>query len=151
MPAAPEMRETLLASYADLGEAMVIENVLEAEGIPCRVADLAQLPAHTLGIGGRYGRSVGLWVLEADLERARSVLATLGAPEHAVDEEALAAAAEAATPGEPPEPEAPPHAPEPPQARRPAGAVVSRSPAAAIAAVVVVASALVLVLSRGCG
>jgi hypothetical protein len=94
---ADDLRERLLASYADLGQAMVIQNVLETEGIPCRVGDLADLPAHVLGIAGGMRRSVGLWVLEADVERATTLLATLGAPE-AIDEEALAAEALAAAP-----------------------------------------------------
>ncbi len=89
------LRECLLASYADAGEAMVIQTVLEANGVPCRVGDLANVPSHLFGIGGAAGRSLGLWVLEADAERATSLLATLGAPE-SVDEEALAAEATAA-------------------------------------------------------
>src|SRR5512140_1405323 len=86
------LRERLLASYADLGEALVVQNVLETEGIPCRVGDLANLPAHVLGIAGGMRRSVGLWVLESDAERATALLAELGAPE-AIDDEALAAEA----------------------------------------------------------
>lgn len=95
---ADDLGERLLASYADLGEAMVIQNVLETEGIPCRIADLAQLPSHVFGMGGTLGRSVGLWVLEVDAERAVSLLAALGAPETAVNEEALTAEALAAGP-----------------------------------------------------
>lgn len=93
---ADDLRERLLASYADLGEAMVIQNVLEASGVPCRVADLGHIPAHMFGIAGALGRSVGIWVLEADVERAASLLATMGASESGVDEEALAAEAMAA-------------------------------------------------------
>lgn len=92
-----DLRERLLASYADLGEALVIQNVLETEGIPCRVGDLANLPAHVLGIAGGMRRAVGLWVLESDAERATALLAELGAPD-AVDEEALAVEALAAGP-----------------------------------------------------
>ena len=91
-----DLRERLLASYADLGEAMVIQNVLEAEGIASRVEDLGHVPDHVFGIAGALKRSVGLYVLEVDVDRAGALLATLGAPENAVDEEALRAQAEAA-------------------------------------------------------
>ncbi len=70
-------RERLLASYGDLGEAMVAENVLHAGGVACRVGDLAGLPSHLLGSLGGLNRSVGIWVLEADVARAHSVLATM--------------------------------------------------------------------------
>jgi hypothetical protein len=91
-----DLRERMLASYADLGEAMVVQNVLETGGVPCRVADLGNLPSHVVGMPGGMNRSMGLWVLEADVDRARELLATLGSTEHGVDEEALAAEALAA-------------------------------------------------------
>ena len=95
---ADALRERLLASCADAGEAMVIQSVLEANGVPCRVADLANVPAHMFGMPGALNRAVGVWVLEGDVERATSLLATLGAPESGVDEEALAVEAMAAGP-----------------------------------------------------
>ncbi|MBI5069973.1 MAG: DUF2007 domain-containing protein [Deltaproteobacteria bacterium] len=91
-----DLRERLLASYADMGQAMVVQSVLEIEGIACRIADLGELPSHTFGMAGGLHRSVGLWVLEPEAERARSLLAELGSAEGAVDEEALAAEALAA-------------------------------------------------------
>ncbi len=95
-----DLRERLLATYAGMGEAMVVQNVLEAGGVPCRVADLENIPSHVFGLAGALGRSVGLWVLEADVERACSLLATLGTADSGVDEEALAAEAlAAAAPG----------------------------------------------------
>jgi hypothetical protein len=90
---ADEMRERLLASYGDMGEAMVVQTVLEAGGVPCRIADLADLPRHMFGILGAMDRSVGLWVLEADVERATALLGTMETTESGVDEEALAAEA----------------------------------------------------------
>jgi len=93
---ADRIREHLLASCADTGEAMVLKSVLEANGVLCRIGDLAGVPAHLFGIAGAAGRSVGVWVLEGDVERATSLLATLGTPESGVDEEALAAEAIAA-------------------------------------------------------
>ncbi len=90
-----DLGERLLASYADLGEAMVAKSFLEAQGIPCRTDDLANLASHALGIAGSLGRSVGLWVLEADVERAVSLLAG-ATSENLVDEDALAAEAIAA-------------------------------------------------------
>ncbi|HEU4384723.1 MAG TPA: DUF2007 domain-containing protein [Anaeromyxobacteraceae bacterium] len=95
---ADRLREHLLATFADRGAAMVIESVLEANGVPCRVGDVAGIPAHMLGIAGAAGRSVGVWVLEQDAERATSLLATMEAPGSGVDEEALAAEAMAAPP-----------------------------------------------------
>jgi Putative prokaryotic signal transducing protein len=95
---ADDLRERLLASYAHTGEAMVIQNVLEAGGVPCRVADLEHIPTHVLGMAGGLGRSVGLWVLEMDVERATSLLAALRTTDGGVDEEALAAEALAAAP-----------------------------------------------------
>ena len=91
------LRELLLASYADMGEAMVVRSVLEARGVTCRIGDLANLPTHVFGIAGGLRRSVGLYVLETDVERASAVLAS-GMSENEVDEEALAAAAMAAAP-----------------------------------------------------
>jgi hypothetical protein len=97
---ADDLRERLLASYAHTGEAMVIQNVLEAGGVPCRVADLEHLPSHMFGMAGALGRSVGLWVLEVDVDRATSLLATMATTDGGVDEEALAAEAlAAAAPG----------------------------------------------------
>jgi hypothetical protein len=96
-----DARDRLLASYAEMGEAMVIQNVLESEGIACRVGDLDNLPAHTFGILGWTGRSVGIWVAERDVERAKGLLVTLGSPETGVDEEALAAEALRAAPDGP--------------------------------------------------
>ncbi len=93
-----DLREQLLASYPDAGQAMVVQSVLEAEGIACRIADLGELPSHTFGMAGGLHRSVGLWVLAPEAERARELLAELGSPEGAVDEEALAAEALAAPP-----------------------------------------------------
>lgn len=106
-PMADGLRERLLASYADMGEAMVVQNVLQAGGVPCRLADLGHIPSHMFGMAGALGRSIGLWVLEVDAERATSLLATLGATGGGVDEEALAAEALAAAPpgGEEPEEE----------------------------------------------
>jgi Putative prokaryotic signal transducing protein len=92
------LRECLLASYAHMGEAMIAQNVLEAAGVPCRVGDLANIPSHLFGIAGAMGRSVGLWVLEIDLERATKLLES-GVTEN-VDEDALAAEAMAAAPPE---------------------------------------------------
>ncbi len=90
---ADRRRERLLATCADRGEAMVIESVLEANGVICRVGDLAGVPAHMFGIAGAAGRSVGVWVLETEVERATLLLATLGTPGSGMDEEALAAEA----------------------------------------------------------
>jgi hypothetical protein len=80
-----------------MGEAMVAQSVLEAGGVPCRIGDLASIPSHLYGIAGGMGRSVGLWVLEIDVERASSLLASGGDGSH-VDEAALAAEAMAAAP-----------------------------------------------------
>jgi Putative prokaryotic signal transducing protein len=102
---ADDLRERLLASYAHMGEAMVIQNVLETGGVPCRVADLSEVPRHMFGIAGSLGRSVGLWVLEADVERATSLLASMEVTGGGVDEEALAAEALAAPAPESVEPE----------------------------------------------
>lgn len=90
---ADDLRERLLTTYAHMGEAMVVQNVLQAGGVPCRVADLAHVPSHMLGVAGAMGRSVGLWVLEVDVERATSLLAALATTEARVDEDALAAEA----------------------------------------------------------
>lgn len=120
---ADDHRDCLLASYADMGEAMVIQNVLETEGIRCRMLDLDNVPPHLFGMPGAAGRSVGLWVSGADVDRARSLLTTLGSTETTVDAAALEAEALAAIeegPGEPePGPEAPPARPAP--VRRAAG------------------------------
>jgi hypothetical protein len=94
-PVPDDLREQLLASYADFGEAMVTQNLLEAEGIPCRVADLSGVPDSVLGIAGRFHRSYGLYVLDVDAERACTLLATLSATENALSDEALAAEAAA--------------------------------------------------------
>jgi hypothetical protein len=85
--------ELMLASFADMGEAMVVQNVLEAGGVPCRIADLANLPRHVFGIAGAAGRPVGIWILEVDAERARALLADLDTGATGVDEDALAAEA----------------------------------------------------------
>jgi hypothetical protein len=149
-----DLRERLLASYADVGEAMVIQSLLEAEGIACRVADLAQIPSHMLGIAGSLNRSVGLYVLESDVERATSLLATLAAPENAVDEEALAAEAEAAAiPAQeaaaPPSSEPPGERDTPTTRSRPRSvSAMSSIPRAVVAVLVTLA---VLLVVRGCG
>lgn len=142
-----EVRERLLASYGDMGEAMVVQNVLEAGGVPCRMADLADLPRHMFGILGAMDRSVGLWVLEADVERATALLATMGTTETGVDEEMLAAEALAAAP-----PDGPP-APgqEPGPSPRPAGRTRGPPSIARAALALVVAGLAILLAVRGCG
>jgi len=142
----PTAREVLLASYADQGEAMVVQNVLETAGVPCRVGDLAHVPAHMFGIAGAMGRSVGIWVGEADVERARAVLDEMGGVEHGVDPHALEAEALAAgqhaVEGED-------AADEPTPGERAAGAVTSRAPAwVAFTVVLLVAALLALALAR---
>ena len=91
---AEDLRDCLLASYADMGEAMVAQNVLEVGGVSCRIGDLAHIPSHLFGMAGGLGRSVGLWVLDIDVERASSLLATgmVGIDEAALISEALATA-----------------------------------------------------------
>lgn len=74
------LRETLLVSCADLGEALVVQSFLHAAGIPCRlgVDDRAPVPCDVAGNDGPLApRPVGIWVLEADVARAHSVLATM--------------------------------------------------------------------------
>jgi hypothetical protein len=74
------LRETLLVSCADLGEALVVQSFLQAAGIPCRlgVDDRAPVPCDVTGNDGPLApRPVGMWVLEADVARAHSVLATM--------------------------------------------------------------------------
>jgi hypothetical protein len=93
--------EHLLASYPGLAAAVVAQNVLEAGGVPCRIADLANLPQYAFSIMGAYARPVGLWVLEADVERAEALLDSTDGDGSAVDEEALAAEALAAAPAPP--------------------------------------------------
>lgn len=140
------LRERLLASYAHMGEAMVIQNVLEAGGVPCRVADLGHVPSHMFGIAGALGRSVGLWVLEVDVERATSLLATLATTDGGVDEETLAAEAlAAAVPGSREREAQPAVAPV-----RPARASAARSPWFVRATFVLVAALVALLASRGC-
>jgi hypothetical protein len=143
---ADDLGELLLASFADMGEAMVVQNVLEAGGMPCRIGDLANVPRHVFGIAGALGRPVGLWVLEANAERARALLADMKSGTGGIDEEALAAEALGAAPVT-----AGGAGPPGPAARDPSpGASAGRLPrvvTAAIAAVVVLA---VLMASRGC-
>jgi len=89
-------RDELLRSFPDMGSALMAQNVLEAEGLHCRLNDLANVPAHALGIWGGMGRSVGLWVRDVDVERANELLQTMGsaeAPVNAADLEAEALAA----------------------------------------------------------
>ncbi len=140
-------RERLLASYGDMGQAMVVQNALETSGVPCRIGNLAGVPNHLLGVFGMAGRSVGVWVLEADAERAASLLATLEANGGSVDEEALAAEAMAAAPEPPPRDAAAEHddAATPRPSARP-----GRAPwlVPAVVAVLVIAA---LAASRGCG
>jgi Putative prokaryotic signal transducing protein len=136
-PVADDVRERLLASYAHMGEAMVVQNVLQAGGVPCRIADLEQIPTHVLGMAGALGRSVGLWVLEMDVERATSLLSTMAATDAAVDEEALAAEALSAT------------APAPARVR-PARTSVAPSPWFVRPMVVLVAGMAALLAWRGC-
>jgi hypothetical protein len=142
---AGNLRERLLASYADLGEAMVIQNVLEAGGVPCRVADLAQVPSHLFGIAGALGRSVGLWVLEADVDRATSLLATMATAGSGVDEEALEREALAAAPVGA-EPRTEPPAPDRVRPARATGSPLSWFARAAVVLVVVLAA----LATRGC-
>jgi putative signal transducing protein len=141
---AEELRERLLASYAGMGEAMVVQNVLEAGGVPCRLADLEQLPSHMLGMAGGLGRSVGLWVLEADVERATALLGTLAATGAGVDEEALEAEALAAAPAGGATREAA-------RAAGPRAVRAARAPWIARAAIALAVAAAVLLASRGCG
>lgn len=141
-----DLRERLLASYPDMGQAMVVQNVLESEGIACRIADLGELPSHAFGMAGGLRRSVGLWVLELEAERARSLLAELDSADGAVDEEALAAEALAAPPAE----RRAEAEPERPRGRRlTAERVVSPWLGSTVVVVLVVLAALAVV--RGCG
>lgn len=91
-------RDRLLASYADMGEAMVVQNVLQTGGVTSRLADLAQVPSHMFGIAGALNRSVGLWVREDDVERACALLATMQEAGAGLDEDELTAEALAAAP-----------------------------------------------------
>lgn len=93
-----DLDQKLVASFADLGEAKLAGSILEDLGIPYRMADLAQLPRGVFGESGTLGRSAGIWVLEADHDRAAAALAELRSSEAAVDESALAAEALAARP-----------------------------------------------------
>jgi len=89
----PRLDKHLIASFADTTEALAAQTALEAEGIPCEVGDLAQVPSpYLIGGLGALGRSVGIWVLQVDAERARAVIAELRESD-AVDEGALAAEA----------------------------------------------------------
>jgi hypothetical protein len=75
------LRETLLVRCADLGEALVVQSFLEGAGIPCRLGVDDRAPVRcdvTRNDGPLAPRPVGLWVLEADVARAHSVLATMG-------------------------------------------------------------------------
>lgn len=144
---ADDLRERLLASYAETGEAMVVQNVLETEGIPCRVADLAQLPRHVFGMAGALGRSVGVWVLEVDAERAKELLATLGTAEAGVDEEALVAEALAAASSSP---EEEPARAGPPARARPLTAGSAASPWLSRAVGIGFAVLAIVLISRGC-
>jgi putative signal transducing protein len=126
-----------------MGEAMVVQNVLQAGGVPCRIADLEQIPTHMLGMAGALGRSVGLWVLEPDVERATSLLATMATTDAGVDEEALEAEALSARPGRE-------EADGEPARLRPARANVARSPWFVRPVVVLVAGAVALLAWRGC-
>ena len=92
-PVGDRFQRRMLASYADRGEAMAVQALLAAHGIHSTIEDLAQLPDHLVSA---YKRSVALYVYEEEAERAATLLATLAAPENTVDEEALAAEAEAA-------------------------------------------------------
>ncbi len=142
---ADPVRERLLASYGDLGEAMVAENVLHAGGVACRTGDLAGLPSHLLGSLGGINRSVGIWVLETDVERAVTLLAEMEAAGSAVDEDALAAEALAAAP------------PDAPAAQEPFASSSRRTPVSRhapgmgrLALVVAVSAVAVLLAARGC-
>jgi hypothetical protein len=143
--------ERLLASYGDLGEAMVAENVLRSGGVPCRVGDLAGLPSHLLGSLGGINRSVGIWVLETDVQRAVALLADMEAVGTALDEEALAAEAMAAVPPGAPEARHAP-APQEPFASRSRRAWEARhAPGGGRVALVLAAAAIALVVgARGC-
>jgi hypothetical protein len=143
------LRECLLASYSSAAEAMLVQNVLEAGGVPCRVGDLANLPSFMFGVLGPMGRSVGVWVLEANAERARALRLEMGSPASSLDEAAVAEEAMAAgLPGAAPAAEVeglPPGAePEAAHATPPTlswGALLSALAAVAVAA---------LVALRGC-
>jgi hypothetical protein len=142
-------RDRLLASYADMGEAMVIQNLLEAEGIRCRIMDLDNVPAHLFGILGPISRSVGVWVAEPELERAVSLLSTLGAVETRIDEEALAAEALAAAPARASDGERRPLPA--PERGRTRSAAEARAPWRGAATVAVLVAGAALLLARGCG
>lgn len=94
------LNKQLIASFANTTEALAAQAALEAEGIPCELGDLAQLPSpYLFGGMGALGRSAGIWVLQVDAERAAAVIAELR-ESGAVDEAALAAEAMAgAEPG----------------------------------------------------
>jgi hypothetical protein len=139
-----DVRERLLASYGDMGQAMVAQSVLESGGVPCRVGDLAGLPGHLMGSLGGINRSVGVWVLEPDVERATAMLAATETADGGVDEEALAAAAPG---GAVREDEGAPMA-------APGGALAARAPGAPPVArvtfLLAVAVAAALLAARGC-
>jgi hypothetical protein len=137
-PPAAGVGERMLASYPDMNPALVAQNLLESEGIPCRVSDLANLPQYVLGLAGGLSRPVGLWVLEDDADRASALLATL-ASDGPVDEEALTAAALAEA-----HPDAESAATELPGRQDPPQ-LFGR------AAVVVIAVAVAVLLARACG
>jgi hypothetical protein len=90
------LRECLLASYSSAAEAMLVQNVLEVGGVPCRVGDLANLPSFMFGILGPMGRSIGVWVLEVNVVPARALLAEMRSPASSLDEAAVAEEAMAA-------------------------------------------------------
>jgi hypothetical protein len=144
-------RERLLSTYGDMGAAMAVQSVLEAEGIPCRVGDLEGIPDHMRGMLGGLNRSVGVWVLESDVERAVELLGSAeqgGAP----SEEALAAEALAAG-GAPAEPGAPPAGPEPepaPARDPPRQSPGSAGPVGGLFLVAAAALAFVVLQARGC-
>jgi hypothetical protein len=141
---ADDLRERLLASFGDMGEAMVAQNVLDSAGVPCRVADLAGLPSHMMGTLGGINRSVGIWVLEPDVERAVAMLAAPGASGSGVDEEALTAEALAAAPPDEP-------AQEPFASPSQRAAEARHAPGIGrVALVVVVSTVAVLLAQRGC-
>jgi hypothetical protein len=89
-------RDELLRSFADFGSAMMAQSVLEAGGVRCRLNDLANVPSQALGVWGGMGRSVGLWVGEADVAHANELLETMGSAEAPVDPAELEAEAIAA-------------------------------------------------------
>jgi hypothetical protein len=89
------LNQKLLASFGDMGEALVAQSILEAGGVPCRVGDLAGLPKDLYGMIGSLGRIAGIWVLAVDVERATALLAEMR-ESGPIDDAALAAEAMAA-------------------------------------------------------